>query len=63
MVFALFGYTASSREELGFLEGEKLTVLTRKEDEGWWFAENARNFCGYVPSTYLGLHPRHQIVL
>lgn len=62
-VFALFNYTATSQEELSFVQGEEFTVLQRNGDEGWWKVENAHGITGYVPSTFLGLYPRYQIVL
>ena len=63
-LYALFDYTATNPEELTFINGEMLTILQRgSDDEGWWKAENVEGIVGYVPSTFLGLYPRRQIVL
>jgi outer membrane murein-binding lipoprotein Lpp len=63
-VYALFDYIATSPEELTFIKGECLTIIQRCEDSiGWWKAENAQGSIGFVPSTFLGLYPRKQILL
>lgn len=61
--YALFNYTATTPEELTFIKGELLTVRQRNGESGWWQVENAQGAIGFVPSTFLGLYPRQQIVL
>lgn len=62
-VHTLFSYVAVCNDELCFVEGEQLTVLSRDVESGWWRAKNARRHTGYVPFSYLGLYPRFHVVL
>lgn len=62
-VYALFNYVATSNDELSFITGEELIVMHREDDLDWWIVENSQGIKGFVPSTFLGLYPRRQIVL
>jgi len=49
---ALFDYTAANVNELSFSKGDKLTILQRDEEAGWWAAElNGKK--GWVSSFYV----------
>jgi len=49
---ALFEYTAANVNELSFNKGDKLTILQRDEEAGWWAAElNGKK--GWVSSFYV----------
>jgi len=49
---ALFDYTAANVNELSFNKGDKLTILQRDEEAGWWAAElNGKK--GWVSSFYV----------
>lgn len=49
---ALFDYTAANANELSFAKGDKLTILQRDEEAGWWAAElNGKK--GWVSSFYV----------
>uniref|UniRef100_A0A915CGC2 Dynamin-binding protein n=2 Tax=Parascaris univalens TaxID=6257 RepID=A0A915CGC2_PARUN len=42
--------------QLSIVEGEKLNVLRRSDDEGnsaWWMVQNEEGIVGYVPANYL----------
>jgi len=53
---ALFAYTAANSNELSFQKGDKLTILQRDDEAGWWAAElNGRR--GWVSSFYVALDP------
>jgi len=49
---ALYDYTAANVNELSFNKGDKLTILQRDEEAGWWAAElNGKK--GWVSSFYV----------
>jgi len=49
---AQFDYTAANVNELSFRKGDKLTILQRDEEAGWWAAElNGKK--GWVSSFYV----------
>jgi len=49
---AHFDYTAANVNELSFHKGDKLTILQRDEEAGWWAAElNGKK--GWVSSFYV----------
>jgi hypothetical protein len=51
---ALFPYTAANANELSFQKGDKLTILQRDDEAGWWAAElNGKR--GWVSSFYVSL--------
>jgi len=49
---ALFDYTAANANELSFSKGDKLTILQRDEEAGWWAAE-LDGKKGWVSSFYV----------
>ncbi|XP_044045246.1 apoptosis-stimulating of p53 protein 2-like isoform X3 [Siniperca chuatsi] len=59
VVYALWDYEPQSDDELGFSEGDCMTVL-RREDEAeteWWWARCGDRE-GYIPRNLLGLYLR-----
>ncbi|XP_068582892.1 apoptosis-stimulating of p53 protein 2-like isoform X2 [Cebidichthys violaceus] len=59
VVYALWDYEPQSDDELGFSEGDCMTVL-RRDDEAeteWWWARCADRE-GYIPRNLLGLYLR-----
>ena len=52
-VYTLFSRHSKDTDELGFTDGERLTILHRHDDQ-WWMAENSKGKRGVVPCTYLG---------
>ncbi|XP_040891316.1 apoptosis-stimulating of p53 protein 2b [Toxotes jaculatrix] len=59
VVYALWDYEPQSADELGFSEGDCMTVL-RREDEvetEWWWAR-CGDHEGYIPRNLLGLYLR-----
>ncbi|KAK9540795.1 hypothetical protein VZT92_003222 [Zoarces viviparus] len=59
VVYALWDYEPQSDDELGFSEGDCMTVL-RRDDEvetDWWWARCADRE-GYIPRNLLGLYLR-----
>ncbi|XP_060922554.1 apoptosis-stimulating of p53 protein 2-like [Limanda limanda] len=59
VVYALWDYEPQSGDELGFMEGDCMTVL-RREDEletDWWWARCGDGE-GYIPRNLLGLYLR-----
>ncbi|XP_067441818.1 apoptosis-stimulating of p53 protein 2-like [Thunnus thynnus] len=59
VVYALWDYEPQSDDELGFIEGDCMTVL-RREDEvetEWWWAR-CGDHEGYIPRNLLGLYLR-----
>ena len=54
VVYTLFSRRAKDSDELGFTDGEQLTILHRSDEEQWWLAENAKGKEGLVPCTFLG---------
>lgn len=61
VVYALWDYEPQEEDELGFSEGDCLTVL-RREDEvekEWWWAR-CGDHEGYIPRNLLGVSKRPQ---
>ncbi|XP_059186752.1 apoptosis-stimulating of p53 protein 2-like [Centropristis striata] len=59
VVYALWDYEPQSDDELGFIEGDCMTVLRREDDvetEWWWARCGDRE--GYIPRNLLGLYLR-----
>ncbi|XP_034534164.1 apoptosis-stimulating of p53 protein 2-like isoform X2 [Notolabrus celidotus] len=59
VVYALWDYDPQSEDELGFIEGDCMTVLRREDDvetEWWWARCGDRE--GYIPRNLLGLYLR-----
>ncbi|XP_047433474.1 apoptosis-stimulating of p53 protein 2-like [Mugil cephalus] len=59
VVYALWDYEPQSEDELGFVEGDCMTVL-RREDEvetEWWWAR-CGDHEGFIPRNLLGLYLR-----
>ncbi|XP_040001089.1 apoptosis-stimulating of p53 protein 2-like [Xiphias gladius] len=59
VVYALWDYEPQSNDELGFSEGDCMTVLRREvevETEWWWARCGDRE--GYIPRNLLGLYLR-----
>ncbi|XP_056136569.1 apoptosis-stimulating of p53 protein 2-like [Lampris incognitus] len=59
VVYALWDYQVEQEDELGFQEGDCLTVLQRddgEESEWWWARCGDRE--GYIPRNLLGLYLR-----
>ncbi|XP_043969234.1 apoptosis-stimulating of p53 protein 2-like isoform X2 [Gambusia affinis] len=59
VVYALWSYTPENKDELGFSEGDCLTVLKQEgevETEWWW--ARCGDHEGYIPRNLLGLYPR-----
>ncbi|XP_050991727.1 relA-associated inhibitor isoform X2 [Labeo rohita] len=57
VVYALWGYPAQAPDELGFKEGDMVTILQKPEGVDWWWA----SLCGregFVPNNYFGLFPK-----
>ena len=54
VVYTLFSRRAKDSDELGFTDGEQLTILHRSDEEQWWLAENTKGKQGLVPYTFLG---------
>ncbi|KAG8180504.1 hypothetical protein JTE90_007459 [Oedothorax gibbosus] len=58
-VYAVYDYEVQNADELGFKDGDSLTVLRKGDDdesEWWWSRLSDRE--GYVPRNLLGLYPR-----
>ncbi|KAM4751158.1 apoptosis-stimulating of p53 protein 2-like [Anableps anableps] len=59
VVYALWNYQPQNNDELGFSEGDCLTVLKQEgevETEWWW--ARCGDHEGYIPRNLLGLYPR-----
>ncbi|XP_037621663.1 apoptosis-stimulating of p53 protein 2-like [Sebastes umbrosus] len=59
VVYALWDYEPQSEDELGFIEGDCMTVLRREDEvetEWWWARCGDRE--GYIPRNLLGLYLR-----
>ncbi|XP_007564722.1 apoptosis-stimulating of p53 protein 2-like isoform X1 [Poecilia formosa] len=59
VVYALWSYKPENKDELGFSEGDCLTVLKQEgevETEWWW--ARCGDHEGYIPRNLLGLYPR-----
>lgn len=56
VVYALWDYEPQNDDELGFSEGDCLTVLSREDEveEEWWWARCGDNE-GYIPRNLLGV--------
>ena len=52
-VVAKYAYGAKRSDELSFQKKELLVVVDKKDDKGWWLAENGAGERGLVPSNYL----------
>ncbi|XP_065816136.1 apoptosis-stimulating of p53 protein 2-like [Labrus bergylta] len=59
VVYALWDYEPQSEDELGFSEGDCMTVLRREDDmeTEWWWAR-CGDHEGYIPRNLLGLYLR-----
>ncbi|XP_054635668.1 apoptosis-stimulating of p53 protein 2-like isoform X2 [Dunckerocampus dactyliophorus] len=59
VVYALWNYEPQSSDELGFQEGDCMTVLKREEEveREWWWAR-CGDYEGYIPRNLLGLYLR-----
>ncbi|XP_011610978.1 apoptosis-stimulating of p53 protein 2-like isoform X1 [Takifugu rubripes] len=59
VVYALWDYEPQNDDELGFSEGDCLTVLSREDEveKEWWWARCGDNE-GYIPRNLLGLYLR-----
>ncbi|XP_023256918.1 apoptosis-stimulating of p53 protein 2-like [Seriola lalandi dorsalis] len=59
VVYALWDYEPQSDDELGFSEGDCMTVLRQKDEveTEWWWARCADRE-GYIPRNLLGLYLR-----
>lgn len=56
VVYALWDYEPQSDDELGFIEGDCMTVLRREDEvetEWWWARCGDRE--GYIPRNLLGV--------
>lgn len=61
VVYALWDYEPQNDDELGFSEGDCMTVLRREDDvekEWWWARCGDRE--GYIPRNLLGVSHLHQ---
>ncbi|XP_062861214.1 relA-associated inhibitor [Trichomycterus rosablanca] len=57
VLYALWSYPAQAPDELGFREGDMVTILGKPEGVDWWWA----SLCGregFVPNNYFGLFPK-----
>lgn len=56
VVYALWDYEPQNDDELGFSEGDCLTVLSREDEveKEWWWARCGDNE-GYIPRNLLGV--------
>ncbi|KAM3623599.1 uncharacterized protein V6R79_013131 [Siganus canaliculatus] len=59
VVYALWDYEPQNDDELGFIEGDCMTVLRREDDveTDWWWAR-CGDHEGYIPRNLLGLYLR-----
>nr|XP_057921346.1 apoptosis-stimulating of p53 protein 2-like isoform X2 [Doryrhamphus excisus] len=59
VVYALWNYEPQSSDELGFQEGDCMTVLKREDEveSEWWWAR-CGDYEGYIPRNLLGLYLR-----
>ena len=57
VVYAVYAYQASRKDELSFECGERLTVIRRGDvnEREWWWARDTRNQFGYIPRNLLGV--------
>ncbi|XP_037630183.1 relA-associated inhibitor [Sebastes umbrosus] len=57
VLYALWSYPSQATDELGFKEGDMVTILQKSEGSDWWWA----SLCGregFVPNNYFGLFPK-----
>ena len=57
VVYAVYAYQATRKDELSFECGECLTVVRRGDvnEKEWWWARDTRNQLGYIPRNLLGV--------
>ena len=57
VVYAVYAYQATRKDELSFECGECLTVVRRGDvnEKEWWWARDSRNQFGYIPRNLLGV--------
>jgi hypothetical protein len=57
IVYAVYAYQATRKDELSFECGERLTVVRRGDvtEKEWWWARGIRNQFGYIPRNLLGV--------
>ncbi|XP_052325182.1 relA-associated inhibitor [Oncorhynchus keta] len=57
VLYALWEYPAQEADELGFREGDMVTILQKPDGVDWWWA----SLCGregFIPNNYFGLFPK-----
>ncbi|CAL8241197.1 unnamed protein product [Gadus morhua 'NCC'] len=57
VLYALWSYQGQAADELGFNEGDMVTILQKAQGVDWWWA----SLCGregFVPNNYFGLFPK-----
>ena len=52
MLRVLFDFDASEENDVSVSRGELVRVLNR-DDEDWWWVENAQRIRGFVPKSFL----------
>jgi len=60
-VYAVYSYDPINKDELGFRDMDKLTVVRKGDEvekEWWWCGADHTSTEGYVPRNLLGLYPR-----
>ena len=57
VVYAVYAYQATRKDELSFECGERLTVVRRGDvtEKEWWWARDSRNQFGYIPRNLLAV--------
>ena len=57
VVYAVYAYQATRKDELSFEYGERLTVVRRGDvnETEWWWARDTQNNFGYIPRNLLGV--------
>lgn len=56
-VVAKYSYGAKRPDELSFNKKDILVVLDKRDDKGWWLAQNASGEKNLIPSTYVVVIP------
>ena len=56
-VKALYDFTASHPDDLGFSQGEVLTITNGEYAEGWYYGRNMSGKEGMIPSAYVDALP------
>ena len=54
VLYALWSYQGQAADELGFNEGDMVTILQKAQGVDWWWA----SLCGregFVPNNYFGV--------